>query len=125
MRKLVVGGGIFLIISGIILHYREVFEMFIGYSAISTLHIWGGIFFMVIFPMYAWDHIQTHRRRLKKFSWLSASGMIQLGAGIGLILSGLLLLLYGTNQLAFSTEIHFDLTFILTGSVLLHFLIKK
>ncbi len=125
MRKLVVGGVIFLVISGIILHYREVFQIFTGYSAISALHIWAGIFFMVIFPMYAWDHIQTHRRRLKKFSWISASGVIQLGAGIGLILSGIILLLYGTNQLAFSTELHFDLTFILTGSLFLHFFIKK
>ena len=125
MRKLVVGGGLFLVVSGLILHYRTEWEAFTGFSVISTLHIWAGIVFVVIFPMYAWDHIRTNHRRLKTVSWVSVTGVVQLVAGIGLILSGILLLLYGNQPLATSTEIHFALTFVLTGSVLLHFLIKK
>lgn len=125
MRKLVVGGTIFLIISGVLLHEGETFEILAGYSIVSALHIWAGVFFVVIFPMYAWDHIRTHKRRLKTITWVSATGVIQLAMGIGLIFSGIVLLLYGTNKLALSTELHFDLTFILAGSLLLHFLIKK
>ena len=125
MRKLVVGSGLFLVISGLILHYRTEWESFTGWSAISTLHIWAGIVFVVIFPMYAWDHIRTNRRRLKSVSLVSVSGVTQLVAGTGLIFSGVLLLLYGNQSLALSTEVHFALTFVLTGSVLLHFLVKK
>ncbi len=125
MRKLVVGSGLFLVISGLILHYKTEWETFTGLSVISTLHIWAGIVFVVIFPMYAWDHIRTNRRRLKSVSLVSVSGITQLFAGIGLILSGILLLLYGNQPLAMSTEVHLALTFLLTGSVLLHFLIKK
>ena len=66
MRKLVVGSGLFLVISGLILHYVAEWETFTGWSAISTLHIWAGIVFVVIFPMYAWDHIRTNRRRFEK-----------------------------------------------------------
>ncbi|MBF0278498.1 MAG: hypothetical protein HQM13_11925 [SAR324 cluster bacterium] len=125
MRKLIVGGCIFLILSGLILHYGEYFEIFTGYSAISALHIWAGIFFIVIFPMYAWDHIRTHRKRLKKMSWVSGSGIIQLLSGVVLILSGIVLLLFGTNKLALSTELHFVPTFFLAASLFLHSLIKK
>ncbi len=125
MRKLVVGSGIFLVISGLILSFGAEWEVFTGFSVISTLHTWAGVFFIVIFPMYAWDHIRTNRQRLKTVSGVSISGVVQLIAGVGLIFSGILLLLYGTQPLAFSTEIHFFLTFVLTGSVLLHFLVKK
>ncbi|MBF0287865.1 MAG: hypothetical protein HQM14_08605 [SAR324 cluster bacterium] len=80
---------------------------------------------MVIFPMYAWDHIQTHRNHLQHVSWISSSGVLQLFSGLGLIGSGIVLLLYGSNKLMLSTEVHFILTFVLTGSLIAHFLIKK
>lgn len=125
MRKLVVGSCIFLIVSGLILHYQNAFEAMTGYSFISALHIWLGIFFIVIFPMYSWDHIRARKKHLKKISLLSISGVTELGTGIGLILTGIILLLYGTNKLGISTELHFILTFFLAGSLILHRVIKK
>lgn len=128
MRKLVVWSCVFLIISGLDLHYKVLLEELAelsGFSVISALHIWTGIFFTVIFPMYAWDHIQKHREHLQRLSWISISGAIQLLSGIGIIGSGLVLLLYGSNKLMFSTELHFILTFVLAGSLVAHFFTKK
>lgn len=125
MRKLVVGSCLFLAVSGIVLHFKGTLEWLTLRSILSTLHIWAGIFFIVIFPMYAWEHIGKHRNRLRHLSWVSLSGTIQGLAGAGLIVSGGLLLLYGSGQLAFSTEVHYQLTFLFLGSLFCHFLIKK
>ncbi len=125
MRKLVVLSSVFLILTGIALRYREALEILSGFSIVSALHIWAGMFFVVIFPMYAWDHIKTHRARLKKISLVSTSGLVQLLAGIGLIISGVILLLYESDQLTLPTTLHFQLTFALSAALLVHFIIKK
>lgn len=125
MRKFVVASCVFLALSGGFLHFQESFEGGALAGILATLHIWVGIFFVVIFPMYAWDHIRKNRKRLKRISWVSVSGAIQVFAGAGLIFSGVILLLYGTHRLAFSTEAHYQLTYLFSISLLLHFFIKK
>ena len=125
MRKLVVSSCIFLIISGMVLIYQEQFSWKQGASVVSILHLWTGMVFIVIFPIYAWDHIYGHRGRLKQLSWVSASGGIQLVSGLGLILSGIILMLYGGTVLPTPTLIHEILTFVLGPSLLIHSLIKK
>jgi hypothetical protein len=114
-----------LILSGILLAYPELFPWAEESSATSLLHIWAGFFFLVIFPMYSWDHIRGHADRLKKFSLLTASGIVQFFSGLGLIISGIPLLLYGTDVLDFPREIHLGLTFVLAGSLVLHKFTRK
>ena len=91
---------------------------------ISLLHIWVGFFFIVIFPMYAIDHINGHRKRLRRFSWTLFSGLLQLIGGLGLIGSGIVLLLWG-DELALPVLLHFGLTFVLVLGILAHHWIPK
>ena len=88
MRKLVVLSCVFLILSGIMLGYPEIFPWAEKSTAVSLLHIWGGIFFIVIFPLYSWGHIKGHSDRLRKISLVTATGVLQFFAGMGLIISG-------------------------------------
>lgn len=70
--------------------------------------------------MYSWDHIRGHADRLTKFSLVTASGIVQFFSGLGLIVSGIPLLLYGADAIDFPREIHLELTFVLAGSLVLH-----
>jgi hypothetical protein len=129
MRKLVVGSSIFLILSGFVLSWNLVsMQSLVPLDEedlfVSLLHIWVGFFFIVIFPMYAWDHIYTHRRRLRQFSWTLLSGSLQLLSGIGLVLTGIILLFYG-DALELPTSLHYGLTFVLVVSILAHFWVPK
>jgi len=94
-------------------------------SAIFLLHIWAGLFFLVIFPIYSWDHIKGHVKRLRKVSLLTSSGIIQLITGFGLIISGIILLIFDNNVFELPQIIHLVLTFILPVSLILHKFSKK
>jgi len=125
LRKLVVLSCVFLILSGILLAYPEYFPWADESTAVSLLHIWGGIFFIVIFPLYSWDHIKGHSNRLRKICLVTATGVIQFFAGMGLIFSGIPLLLYSADALEFPLYIHFILTFVLAISLILHKISEK
>ena len=125
MRKLVVLSCVFLILSGIMLAYPEIFAWAEESTAVSLLHIWAGIFFLVIFPLYSWDHIKGHSDRLRKISLVTATGVLQLFSGMGLIISGIPLLLYSVDVLEFPRDIHFILTFVLALSLILHKISEK
>tara|TARA_Y100001970_G_C14218841_1_gene851334 strand:+ start:1510 stop:1818 length:309 start_codon:yes stop_codon:yes gene_type:complete len=94
-------------------------------SAIYLLHIWAGFFFLVIFPIYSWDHIRNHIKRLKDISILTVSGIVQLITGVGLIISGIPLLIFGSEVFNFLEIIHFFLTFVLPVSLILHKFSRK
>ena len=102
------------------LAYPEIFPWAEESTAVSILHIWAGIFFIVIFPLYSWDHIKGHSDRLRKISLVSATGVLQFFTGMGLIISGIPLLLYSVDVLEFPRYIHLILTFVLVLSLLLH-----
>jgi len=120
MRKLVVLICIFLIISGLLLSFPEWNLLFEHEELLVLFHIWLGLFFMVIFPMYAWDHIMTHRHRLKSLTPVSFTGGSQLITGIGLILSGLILLLYSSGGLRLASDSHEILTYVLILTLIFH-----
>ncbi len=107
------------------LAYPEIFPWAEESTAVSLLHIWAGIFFIVIFPLYSWDHIRGHSDRLRKISLVTATGLIQFFAGIGLIVSGIPLLLYSADVLDLPRYVHLILTFIITLSLILHKISKK
>ena len=125
MRKLVVLSCVFLILSGIMLAYPEIFPWAEESTAVSLLHIWAGIFFIVIFPLYSWDHIKGHSDRLKKITLVTVTGLLQFFAGMGLIVSGIPLLLYSAGVLEFHRYIHLILTFVLALSLILHKMSEK
>jgi hypothetical protein len=56
---------------------------------------------------------------------VTVSGIVQLLAGIGLILSGVLLWLYGVETLSLPREVHIILTVVLVASLLTHFRAQK
>ena len=80
---------------------------------------------MVIFPIYSWDHIKGHIKRLRELSLLTSSGVVQLITGLGLIVTGLPLLIYGADFFELPRQIHFALTFILALSLILHKFTRK
>ena len=125
MRILIVLSCVFLILSGILLAYPKLFPWAEESSATSLLHIWVGFFFLVIFPMYSWDHIRGHAKRFQKPSLVTVSGIIQFLSGLGLIFSGIPLLLYGTEVLDLPREIHLRLTFVLAASLVFHKFSRK
>ena len=125
MRKLVVTSSVFLMVSGIVLAYPRLFPWAEESSAVYLLHLWAGFLFLVIFPIYSWDHIKTHANRLKKLSLLSLSGTLQLITGLGLIISGLPLLIYGNDVFELIGIIHFVLTFVLALCLILHKITRK
>jgi len=125
LRKIVVISSFFLIFSGLVLAYPKIFPWAEESSAIFLLHIWAGLFFLVIFPIYSWDHIKGHVKRLRKVSLLTSSGIVQLITGLGLIISGIPLLIFDNNVFELPKIIHLVLTFILPVSLILHKFSKK
>ena len=107
------------------LAYPEIFPWTEESTAVSLLHIWAGIFFIVIFPLYSWDHIKGHSDRLRKISLVTATGLLQFFSGLGLIISGIPLLLYSADVLECPREIHLILTFVLALSLILHKISEK
>ena len=107
------------------LAYPEIFPWAEESTAVSLLHIWAGIFFIVIFPLYSWDHIKGHSERLRKISLVTATGVFQFFAGMGLIISGIPLLLYSADVLEFPRDIHLILTFVLALCLILHKISEK
>lgn len=125
LRKLVVLSSVFLIFSGMVLAYPKLFPWAEESSAILLLHIWTGLFFLVIFPIYSWDHIKGHAKHLRKLSFVTFSGTLQFLTGLGLIISGIPLLIFDNNSFELPMKIHLVLTFILAMSLILHKLSKK
>ena len=107
------------------LAYPEIFPWAEESTAVSLLHIWAGIFFIVLFPLYSWDHIKGHSDRLRKICLVSATGVLQFFTGMGLIFSGIPLLLYSADVLEFPRDIHLILTFVLALSLILHKISEK
>ena len=107
------------------LAYSELFPWGKESSATSLLHIWAGLFFLVIFPMYVWDHIGGHADRLRDFTLVTASGILQFFTGLGLIISGIILLLYDEYALDLPREIHLVLNFVLVVSLIMHKFSRK
>ena len=120
MRKLTVLICIFLIFSGLLLAYPEWLSLGDHEKIAELVHIWLGLIFMVVFPIYSWDHIRSHRQRLKIISQISISGGIQLMTGTGLIVTGIILLLYSADTLSLPAEVHELLSYVLVGTLILH-----
>ena len=92
---------------------------------LSLVHTWGGLLFLVMFPLYAWDHIRANRRWLTALRLTTASGVLQSVSAALLMLSGLVLIAYGVQAWAFARSLHHWLTYAICVSVLLHYFARK
>ena len=93
--------------------------------ALSLVHYWGGLLFLVMFPLYAWDHIRANRHWLTRLRLTTVSGVLQTVAAVLLMLSGLLLIAYGVAAWQVARQIHHWLTYLLAGALLAHYLARK
>ena len=138
MRKIVVAMTVLLTCTGLLLAFGGVIGLEIGVGNgtgngtgkgivkwLSIAHIWGGLLFLVIFPLYAWDHISTNRAMLRRFVPLTLSGVIQTTSAVALILTGVVLFLYGAQAWLALRQWHHWLTYPLAGALMLHFLLPK
>ena len=126
MRKIVIGLVALLTATGLLVGFQAALGLPGGLiRALSLLHIWGGVFFMVMFPLYAWDHIGHNRRWLRVAGGVTGSGVSQTVAAVLLIGSGALLLLYGVEAWPTARRLHHWLTYPLVAALLLHFLSPK
>ena len=94
-------------------------------KALALAHIWGGFFFLVVFPLYAWDHISGHRAWLRIRAWVTVSGLTQLVTGSLLLLSGFVLLIYQSQAWGALRSLHHWLTYALLAALGAHFLARK
>ena len=126
MRKILLALIAALTLSGMPIAYGWIAAARGGWEKASVLlHIWGGVFFLVIFPLYAWDHVRANRRWLARLRGMTVSGAVQLAAGALLALSGALLLLYGEQVWRALREFHHWVGYPLLLALAAHFLSPK
>jgi len=94
-------------------------------KAVALIHIWGGLLFLVVFPLYAWDHVRTNRAWLRFWAWVTVSGVTQLLTGSLLLLTGLVLLIYQSQAWEALRVLHAALTFVMVAALVVHFTAKK
>jgi len=126
MRKILLALTFALTLSGLPIAYAWIASAHGGWEkAIVLAHIWGGVFFIVVFPLYAWDHIGTNKHWLKRFASVTVSGLSQLAVGILLVLSGVLLLLYGDQVWLALRAFHHWITYLLIVALVSHYFSPK
>lgn len=126
MRKLVVLATLLLALSGLLLTFAQLTDPQAGArKAVALAHIWVGVAYLVIFPLYAWDHIRTNRRWLTVLRALTVSGLTQLTGGIVLLATGLVLLAYGGAFLRGVRDVHLWATYPLVAALAWHWLSPK
>ena len=126
MRKLVIALVLILGVSGLVLVFGAPGRTGAGWAKfVSLTHIWLGFFFLVLFPLYAWDHISHNRAWLRRVGGVTLSGAVQTVCAALLILTGVVLLLYGDQVWPRLRFAHHVLTYPLLASIGLHFLSRK
>ena len=55
----------------------------------SLLHIWGGVLFLAVFTLYAWEHIPANRRWLRIAAQVTFTGD-HVGLPLSLVGSGMM-----------------------------------
>ncbi len=126
MRNIVVGMTIVLSLSGLALWFGAPGDRGVGWAkAVSLAHIWIGSFFLVLFPLYAWDHVSHNRAWLRRFAGVTVSGVVQGLAAVLLVVSGAVLLLYGNQVWVTLRAAHYYLTYPLAAALGVHYLSRK
>lgn len=126
MRKIVLLLTVVLALSGLVLVWFAPLNLDTALRKwFSLIHIWVGVFYLVIFTMYALDHIRANRRWLRIFALVTATGVTQTFSALLIMLTGIVLLLYGNAAGATLRGLHHWFSYALVGSIALHFLSRK
>ena len=126
MRKIVIVMTVVLTVSGWILAFPGLVGGWMNEGRmVALVHLWVGLFFLVAFPLYAWEHIGKNRRWLRRAALVTFSGSLQTLAAVVLILSGIVLFLYGLQAWATVRWLHHWSTYLLAAALLLHFFARK
>ena len=126
MRGIVIGLVVLLSVTGLLVGFGGPLALSHDLTRfLSLVHYWGGLLFLVMFPLYAWDHIRANRRWLVRPRLVTASGALQTLCTALLILSGLVLIAYGREAWALARSLHHWLTYAVGASVALHYLAPK
>lgn len=126
MRKLVVLATLLLAATGLLVTFAHLTDPIAGLQkAVVLAHIWVGVAYLVIFPLYAWDHVSANRRWLKVFRSLTVSGVVQLASGIVALLTGLVLLAYGGAFLRGLRDVHHWVTYPILAALVWHVVSPK
>lgn len=126
MRKLVVASTMLLALTGVALafvHWPGAQPG--GRKAAALAHIWLGVAYLVVFPLYAWDHLSKNRRWLTALRSVTASGWLQLTCAAVAIVTGIVLLAYGGATLRGLRALHHGVTYPLLAALLWHYLSPK
>lgn len=126
MRKIVLLVAGLLAATGLPLTFFSADQLSGGWrKAFSLFHTWAGVLFLVVFALYAWDHISARRRWLRILARVTVSGLTQTAASLVIIASGVVLLLYGDQAWLALRAAHHWLTYLLAASIVLHYLSPK
>jgi len=126
MRKLVLLVTVLLTLTGLALSFEESLGVSPDWRKwLALAHIWAGLLYLVIFALYAWDHISLNRHWLRVFSAVTVTGVLQTGTAAVIILSGVVLMLYGEVAWPTLLAFHYWLTYVLAASILTHYLSPK
>jgi len=126
MRKLVITATLLLALSGLLLTFARLPGTQAGArKAVALAHIWLGVAYLVVFPLYAWDHIRTNRRWLTVLRGLTVSGLTQLAGGTVALATGLVLLAYGGAFLRGVRDLHLWATYPLLAALVWHWFSPK
>lgn len=126
MRKIVLLLTVLLTLSGLVLAWFAPLELDVALRKwFSLFHIWVGVFFLVVFTMYAWDHISANRRWLRIVALVTATGITQTFSALVIILTGIVLLLYGNVAGATLRGLHHWFSYVLAASIALHYFSRK
>jgi hypothetical protein len=126
MRTLVVWATALLTITGLaILVFRLVAFAGTADRVAVLAHIWLGVGYLVVFPLYAWDHVSKNRRWLTVLRGLTVSGLTQLTCGALLLLTGIVLLAFSGALQGGLRTLHQALTYPLVGALIWHYLSPK
>ncbi len=126
MRKIVLGLTALLAATGLILTFFAAAGFGPGWrKAVSLAHIWAGVLFLVMFALYAWDHVSANRHWLRRPAQVTFTGAAQTLAAVVIMLTGIVLLLYGDVTWPLLRGAHHWLTYLLVASILLHIVSRK
>jgi len=126
VRRIVIALSAVLAVSGLLIGFGGPLGLVRDITrALSLLHYWLGLLFLVMFPLYAWDHIRANRHWLTALRLVTASGALQTLSAALLMLTGLVLIVYVREAWPAVRSLHNWLTYVLVASVLVHYVAKK
>ncbi|MCP4296159.1 MAG: hypothetical protein GY786_11170 [Proteobacteria bacterium] len=120
MKKIIKFSTLILIVSGLSLSPI----LYQNNEVLTGIHIILGFIYTVLFLLFSFDHISTHKESLPQIGLKNAAGLMQVSLGLIILFSGFVLYLFGSLPMTPWTEIHLIATVIYLVSTGTHFFSK-